>query len=110
MSKFILGQSVYIEHPQSGIAPFVIINVKIVGVVKVARYSYYYHDYMKSLNGEKIDYEYRVQLSPSGSQINVNEDEIFSDLSELKAILEIKLEDKKQRLQKEINNLSVLVD
>lgn len=110
MSKFALGEKVYIRHPQSEMRPFTIIDAKIIGVVKVIRFYTHYDYYVCTLNEENVKYEYRVELSPSGSKIEVEEEEIFSDLTLLKEKLNKDLEEERVRLQKKINSLCVVVD
>lgn len=108
--NFELGQTVYLEHPQLHIRPNTIIDAKIIKISEIKIRMTYYEDHYKHLNREAIRREYEVRLSPSGSLIEVKEEEIYSDVNILREKVKEKILSQKQKLQKEIDNLLVAID
>lgn len=108
IEKFQLGQRVYLLHPQSQLRPYTIIDGIISKISEITTNTKYFDEYLKSLNGEKIEYE--VKLTPSGTKIIVKEENIYSELCYLDCKVRKEVELQKMKLRAEAERLTVHID
>lgn len=108
--KFELGQKVYFLHPQSHLRPYTIIDGIISSIRKIVISTTYLDEFLKKLEGESIKYEYEVKLTPSGTKINVKEEDIYSELCCLKCKTEERVSLEKTKLKLEAEKLAVNID